>query len=192
MDACVIDWSAVAAWVQAIGSIVAIWGAFAIGERANKRAEAMAEQTRKRQAAIVATAAISTIKRIEMRAEVGARSIRKRAGEITNTGNIVFSDAVGMTQAVEITEDLSALLPSALVFDETAGRSLILVESVVAMTNETLRRKGKQMNGKALLRTAVISELESMAEALDRVHDACGEALNALSIYVSPAGMTDT
>lgn len=52
---CEIDWPAVAAWVQAIGSIAAIIAAIWIGERSSSRSRDLVEQERKRQADIFAS-----------------------------------------------------------------------------------------------------------------------------------------
>ena len=52
---CEIDWTAVAAWVQAIGSVAAIVAAIWIGERSSKQSRDLVERERRRQADIVAS-----------------------------------------------------------------------------------------------------------------------------------------
>lgn len=52
---CEIDWSAIAAWVQAIGSVAAIVVAIWIGERSSRRSRELVDAERKRQADIFAS-----------------------------------------------------------------------------------------------------------------------------------------
>jgi hypothetical protein len=54
MSACVVNWSAVAAWVQAIGSVLAIIFAIRVGKESDRRARELVDSERKRQSRIVA------------------------------------------------------------------------------------------------------------------------------------------
>jgi hypothetical protein len=90
---CAIDWTAVAAWVQAIGSIVAILAAICIGERSSQRSRDLVENERKRQADILAST-------IALKLHLVLVEVRKKSARATTLSGQVSS---GLIQ--EITQE---------------------------------------------------------------------------------------
>lgn len=88
---CAIDWNAVAAWVQAVGSILAILVAIWIGERSSQRSRELVESERRRQADILAST-------VAMKLHLVLVEIRKRA---ESAGNISDQVKSGVVQEIE-------------------------------------------------------------------------------------------
>lgn len=76
--ACEIDWTAAAAWVQAIGSIAAIVAAIWIGHRSDKRARALVEDERKRQATVAASFLAYGLERLKIKVENAQSEVMRR------------------------------------------------------------------------------------------------------------------
>lgn len=169
---CEVDWTAVAAWVQAIGSVLAIAAAIWIGERSSRRSRDLVEHERKRQADIFASTFSTRISLQAQEAEHKAKHAGRLAGRAANH--------IGPDQ-----EMLKALflLPSArelleqkrdcLLFDRDSGIATMTALDVLSSYNLTVEtmidmftfRVGDQHDLPSLCRE-IQSRLTFVAEAL--------------------------
>lgn len=182
---CEIDWSATAAWVQAIFSIVAIVAAIVVAERSASQSRDLVEGERKRQADIVASM-------IAMRLGLLASELEKRAGHVdqyiglVNDGRVASfdKDVLSATFVPTQVQSLLELKTHILMFDRDSGirvatvmdlaqgvvervSSKILIFSMLPMTKEELFRTLREV-GESLVEVAAVCREAEMA--LENAH----------------------
>lgn len=119
---CNIDWSAVAAWVQAIGSVLAIGAAIWVGERSAKQSRDLVESERRRQADIVAST-------IAMKLHLVGVELRKKSAYVlelakrASTGQNSMPDKNALNQFFLLTEHetLAPLRVNVTLFERDTG-----------------------------------------------------------------------
>lgn len=119
---CVIDWTAIAAWVQAIGSILAILAAIWIGERSSQRSRDLVESERRRQADILASTVAMKLHLVlvELRKKsqtAASLSAQVKAGIIQE----INQDALSKLFLLIPHDSLTQLRSSVMLFDRDSG-----------------------------------------------------------------------
>jgi len=181
METCRIDWSATAAWVQAIFSVVAIVAAIVIAERSAQQSRQLVEAERKRQADIIASM-------IAMRLGLVAQELETRASradqyiDSINNGRIglLDKDALSATFVPTQVQSLLELKTHILTFDRDNG---IRVATVMDLAQGLIER----VNSKILLfsmlpmtKDELFGTMGAIKESLLEVAAACREVEAAL------------
>ena len=132
---CMIDWTSLAAWVQAIGSVAAILAAVWIGDRASRDAKALVESERKRQADIFASTFSMRLGFLAQEAEHKARIALDLGTSMPD--NPLGKEALDNLFLLANIESLLAERKECLIFDRDSGIAVMTALDVVETYNPT-------------------------------------------------------
>lgn len=169
---CEVDWVAVAAWVQAIGSIAAIGVAIWIGERSSLRSRDLVEQERRRQADIFASSFSTRIGLQAQEAEHKAKHATRLAGRPPGSPELDEQMLKGLFLLPNANELLEQRR-DCLLFDRDSGIAVMIALDALSSYNPTTDtmivmysfRAGGQRDLPSLC-TEIQSRLIFVAEAL--------------------------
>lgn len=117
---CTIDWTATAAWVQAIGSIFAIIAAIWIGYNSDRRARDLVIEERERQARIGASAVAAKIGNVALETSAKIRHLlRLRDDAAPGPVEIKYQDS--FRRLFQIETRVEAVRAQVLLFDSDSG-----------------------------------------------------------------------
>jgi hypothetical protein len=183
---CEIDWSAVAAWVQAVGSVLAIFAAVWIGERSSRLSRDLVERERQRQADIVASTVAMKLGLVLVELQKKSQYALDLCTQVKDE-KITKIDTHALSKILLLTthESLTQLRSSVMLFDRDSGILTITALDMLDEYNRSIESaiamyefKGSKPDDLAKLcelvhkRMGNVAELCSKAEArLERVHD---------------------
>ena len=148
---CRIDWGLVAAWVQAIGTIVAIWYSGHIARRAIEHSEARSAQDRRRQAEIAAASFA-----IKLRAAIEECVHRKEKLTIMFSSGALErlrreTRELFLTQfELPIGRLLLSEIPFAYQFDADSGIGAVTVANVFSRESYFVQEEADHLQGRLL------------------------------------------
>lgn len=181
---CQVDWTAIAAWVQAIGSVIAIAAAIYIGERSSRRSRDLVEHERRRQADIFAST-FST--RIGLQAQEAEHKAKHAARFVERPANSTDPDQ-DVLKAIFLLPNARELLEQkrdCLLFDRGTGITVMTALDVLSSYNPTVEtmidmyafRLGEQPDLPALcseIRNRLTFVAESLRQAEQQLESAHG------------------
>jgi hypothetical protein len=178
---CGIDWGAIASWMQAIFSIVAIVAAIVVAERSAAQSRGLVESERKRQADIVASM-------IAMRLGLLATELETRAGRVdqyiglVSDGHVASFDKDTLSAAFVPTQvqSLLELRAHILMFDRDSGIRVATVMDLAQGLVERLSSKILIFSMLPMGKDELFRTLRELGESLVKVAVACREAETAL------------
>ena len=178
---CEIDWSATAAWVQAIFSIVAIVAAIVVAERSASQSRDLVERERKRQADIVASMIAMRLGLLAIELETRARRVDQYIG-LVNDGRVANfdKDALSATFVPTQVQSLLELKTHILMFDRDSGIRVATVMDLAQGVVERVSSKILIFSMLPMTKDELFRTLREVGESLVEVAAACREAEKAL------------
>lgn len=178
---CVIDWTAIAAWVQAIGSILAILAAIWIGERSSQRSRELIESERRRQAEILAST-------VAMKLHLVLVDVRKKSQIAAMLSSQVKDesfpeinlDSLSKLFLLAPHDNLTQLRSTVMVFDRDCG---ILTNTALDMLdgyNSGIESSMAMYEFNGRKPSELVKLCDSVQERLGHVETLCAEAESRL------------
>lgn len=178
---CSIDWTVLAAWVQAVGSVGAIFVAIWIGERQANRTKESADLERARQGAVMATGLASALYQLKLDTQLKLHVLRGIARQVPQSGNFVLSNAEELNASMGLQEPppLASMLAWTAALDREPAQAAILVTQSAEIARRTLHRMLQMLTrtpapaGDARNHFAdMIGKLEQLEEQIERAMSA--------------------
>lgn len=178
---CVIDWSAVAAWVQAIGSVLAIFAAIWVGERSSKQSRNLVENERRRQADIAAST-------IAMKFHLASVELQKKSQHAlaisaqVKSGQIPKLDKIALNKLFLLTryESLAQLRSNVMLFDRDTGIFVNAAFDIIDDYNPTIELSITTYEYKGCNPNDLIELCSFVFEQMTCVADMCSQTENRL------------
>lgn len=174
---CVIDWAAVAAWVQAVGSILAILAAIWVGERSSQRSRNLVENERKRQADILAST-------VALKLHLVLVEVRKKSAKAAT-----WSEQVSSGVIQEITQEslraifllsphdgLTQLRSNVMLFDRDSGIYTNTALDVLDGYNFPIESSIAMYEHNGKKPSELVTLCDTVKERLDSVEELCSQA----------------
>lgn len=147
---CALSSSAQAAWVQAIGSILAVGAAILVAWFQAKDAREQATADRQRQATIVATSLALAFEGLKLEAEMRLSHLLPLTPVISGYDATANVQRDKLFEALQLdTSSLAAAEQQALLFDESVGKVVVMAAVTAKNFNRKLRGRLLQSSSKA-------------------------------------------
>lgn len=174
---CEIDWAATAAWVQAIGSVMAILAAIWIGERSSKQSRDLVERERRRQADIVASTISMKLHMIGVELQKKSQhalaiSGQVKGGQIAQIDKVVLNERFLLTQH----EALTQLRFNVTLFDRYTGILINTALDVLDGYNPTIKLSIAMYEFKGSNPSDLIELCDLVHERMTYIAGLCSEA----------------
>lgn len=163
-----------AAWIQAVGSVIAIFVAIYIGWSSDKRARELVEKERARQAGIVAAGAAALVNRVQARAQLGGKVLegfKQEVDKLSPGGRFIVSGFEQTLEKLSITVPFDHVFPSLIVLEREAGQMVMLVANCLPVFNDNMTLILRHLNHGATKESATeaLEDGRRHFEQLDRL-----------------------
>lgn len=170
------DWNQAAAWVQAVGSVIAIFVAILVGNRSAKQARELVESERRRQADIVASTMSNKFHLIlvELSKKV------EFAKRISQNGKEVSTDALVDLFSLSEHESILQMRSNVIMFDRDTGILANTAIDVLESYSKTISTEIAMLDYKGDRPKALNDLCQLLAERMGYLIDVCKAAEDRL------------